>query len=383
MKIPFNRPHLTEKEFKYIKDAHSRWWLAGDGYYTKKCSIWLERKIVTKRALLTNSGTSALDIIAILADIKPSDEVIMPSFNFPSTANAAVLRRGVPVFVDIHPDTLNINEILIENAITPRTKAIFVVHYAGVGCEMDKILQIAKKHNLLVLEDAAHSFLAKYKNRYLGTIGDMGAFSFHETKNITSGEGGALLINNPKFIERAEIIREKGTNRTKFYRGEVDKYTWIDIGSSYLPSEITAAFLMAQLERAFQITKKRIRIWNKYNDALKHLEKKGYIKRPVIPDGCEHNGHLYYILVENLIVRNGLINFLKKRKISAPFHYVPLHSSPAGRKFGRFVGNMTITRKVSNNLLRLPLFYDLKENEVDHIVKSIYDFFKKIKSKYK
>lgn len=376
MKIPFNKPYLTEKEMKYIKHAHSLWWLAGDGYYTNKCHIWLEKTIGTKKALLTTSCTSALDMIAILIDIKPGDEVIMPSFNFPSTANAVVLRGGVPVFVDIREDTLNINEKQIENAITPKTRAIFVVHYAGVGCEMTTINKIAKRYNLLVLEDAAHGLLARFNGQYLGTLGHLGAFSFHETKNVTAGEGGTLLINDEKFIDRAEIIREKGTNRAKFYRGQVDKYTWVDIGSSYLPSEITAAFLAAQLERAFQITKKRVRIWNEYHEALKFLEKKGYIKRPFIPRSCEHNGHLYYILVENLKVRDGLINFLKKREILAPFHYIPLHTSPAGRKFGRFVGKMTITRKTSNNLLRLPLFYDIKDSEVDYVVKSIDDFFK-------
>lgn len=379
MKIPFNRPHLAGKEIEYIQIAHSKWWLAGDGYYTKKCHSWIEKITGTKKALLTTSCTSALDMMAILADIKPQDEVIMPSFNFPSMANAVVLRGGIPIFVDIREDTLNIDEKLIEAAITPKTRAIFVVHYAGIGCEMQVINKIAKKYKLLVLEDAAHGLLARYNGKYLGAIGHMGAFSFHETKNIISGEGGALLINDERLIERAEIIREKGTNRSKFFRGEIDKYTWVDIGSSYLPSEITSAFLMAQLNQAFKITKKRISIWNAYHRALEDLEKEGFIKRPTIPKNAEHNGHIYYILVESLKTREMLIEFLKRRKILAPFHYVPLHSSPAGKKYGKRIGRLSITKRVADKLFRLPLFYDLANREVEFVIKSIKDFFRKNK----
>lgn len=376
-KIPFNKPHLTHKEMGYINHAHSLGQLSGNGFYTKKCHDWLERSFSTKKALLTNSCTAAMEMMAILMNIKQGDEIVMPSFTFSSTANAVVLRGGIPVFVDIRPDTLNINEQLIENAITKKTKAIFVVHYAGVGCEMDKIKSIAKKHKLFVLEDAAQGILSKYKDQYLGTIGDMGAFSFHETKNIISGEGGALMVNNPAYIERAEIIREKGTNRDQFFRGQVDKYTWVDLGSSYLPGEITAAFLLAQFEQAHELTKKRLNIWTRYNKNLSELEKRGVLKRPMIPSYCEYNGHLFYIITENLKTRNKLIDFLKKRGILSVFHYIPLHSSPAGKKYARFIGDMGVTDKISETLLRLPLFYDITEKEIDYIVESIYDFFKK------
>ncbi len=376
-KIPFNKPHLTHKELGYISNAYSMGQLSGDGFYTQKCHQWLGKNIGSKKALLTHSCTAAMEMMAILINIKQGDEVIMPSFTFSSTANAIVLRGGIPVFVDIRPDTLNINEHLIENAITKKTKAIFVVHYAGVGCEMDKIKAIAKKHKLFVLEDAAQGILSKYKNQYLGTIGDMGAFSFHETKNIISGEGGALLINNSKFIDRAEIIREKGTNRDQFFRGQVDKYTWVDLGSSYLPGEMMAAFLLAQFEQARELTKKRLNIWKKYYKNLSVLEKRGVLKRPMIPSYCEYNGHLFYIITENLKTRNRLIDFLKTRGILSVFHYIPLHSSPAGKKYTRFVGDMEVTDKISNTLLRIPLFYDITEKEIDYIVKSINDFFKK------
>lgn len=375
-KIPFNKPHLTHKEMGYISYAHSLGQLSGDGYYTQACHQWLEKNLNTKKALLTNSCTAAMEMMTLILKIEPGDEVIMPSYTFPSTANAVVLRGGIPVFIDIRPDTLNINEKLIEAAITPKTKVIFVVHYAGVSCEMDTIRTIAKKHGLKVLEDAAQGFLSKYKDQYLGTIGEMGAFSFHETKNVISGEGGALLINDKSFIERAEVIREKGTNRNKFFRGEVDRYTWVDIGSSYLPGEITAAFLMAQLEKARRITKKRISVWNKYYMYLEDLEKAGFIKRPTVPKDCQHNGHLFYILTKNLKIRNQLIEFLKKRGILSVFHYVPLHSSPAGKKFTRHVGNMSITGNTSDTLIRLPLFYDITNMEVEYIVKSIENFFK-------
>lgn len=376
-KIPFNKPHLTSKELTYISYAHSSGQLSGDGYYTGKCHDWLEKNLTVKKALITTSCTSAMDMMAILINIKPGDQVIMPSFTFSSTANAICLRGGTPVFVDIRADTLNLDENLIEEAITPKTRAIFAVHYAGVGCEMDKIKAIAKKYNLYILEDAAQGFLAKYKDRYLGTIGDMGAFSFHETKNVTSGEGGALLINNPKFIGRAEIIREKGTNRNQFFRGEVDRYTWMDIGSSYLPGEITAAFLLAQLKKANKIHTKRIKIWNHYHQRLKHLEEGGYLRRPIIPQSIEHNGHLYYILTENAIVRNGLINFLKRKGVLAIFHYIPLHSSPAGKRYGRSAGKMKNTDFISDTLIRLPLFYSLNESQMEYIIKQITNFFKK------
>lgn len=376
-KIPFNKPHLTGKEAEYITHAYSLGQLSGDGYYSQKCHTWLEHNIGVKKALLVHSCTTALDMMAMLINIQPKDEVIMPSFNFTSTANAVVLRGGIPVFIDIRPDTLNMDEKLIEEAITPKTKAIFVVHYAGVGCEMDTIQKIAKKHDLFVLEDAAQGFLSKYKNKYLGTIGEMGAYSFHETKNVISGEGGALIINDSSFIEKAEIIREKGTNRNKFFRGQVDKYTWVDTGSSYLPGEITAAFLMAQLDEAQVITQKRIQIWNEYHKKLEPLEKAGLIKRPIIPKDCEHNGHLYYILTQNLETRNKLIEFLKEKGILSVFHYVPLHSSPAGKKYCRYVGNLSVTNTISDTLIRLPLFFDITSKEINYVVELIKKFFEK------
>lgn len=381
-KIPFNKPHLTHKEMGYISHAHSLGQLAGDGFYTKKCHVWIEDNLHAKKCLLTHSCSAALEVIAILSRVKRGDEVIMPSFTFVTTANAFVMRGAVPVFVDVREDTLNIDERLIENAITSKTKAIVAVHYAGISCEMDTINKIAKKHNLLVLEDAAQGFLSQYKGRYLGTLGDIGAISFHETKNIISGEGGALIVNNKKFIERAEIIREKGTDRSKFMKGEVDKYTWVDIGSSYLPGEIIAAFLYAQLEMACKITKRRMGIWNKYHKKLENLEKNGLIKRPFIPSYVQYNGHLYYVITENLQVRNKLISFLKKRGILAPFHYVPLHSSPAGKRYTRFVGTMEVTDKITNTLIRLPLFYDITDKEIEYIVQSIYDFFQIWQRKY-
>lgn len=375
-KIPFNKPYLTNKEMVYIHNAHSIGQLSGDGFYTQKCHQWLEKNIITKKAFLTHSCTAAMEMMTILIDIKRGDEVIMPSFTFSSTANAVVLRGGVPVFVDIRPDTLNINEQLIEEAITSKTKAIFVVHYGGIGCEMNVIQKIAKKYKLFLLEDAAQGFLSKYKGKNLGTIGDMGTFSFHETKNIISGEGGALLINNSSFIERAEIIREKGTNRTQFLKGVVDKYTWVDVGSSYLPGEMIAAFLMAQFEKAKVITKRRIKIWNNYHESFKSLEESGYLRRPFIPESVEYNGHLYYLLLESLTIRDKFIEFLRRKSILSIFHYIPLHSSPAGKKYGRFVGNMVVTKKISDTLIRLPLFFGLTDSEAEYITKSINDFFK-------
>lgn len=373
--IPFNKPHLTKKEFIYIKDAHLRGHLAGDGFYTKQVHELLERSLGIKKALLTHSCTAALEMMAILSKVKPGDEVIMPSFTFVSTANAFVLRGARPVFVDIRPDTLNINEKLIENAITKKTKAIVPVHYAGVSCEMDTIMAIAKKNKLLVLEDAAQGLLATYKGRKLGTIGHLGAYSFHETKNIISGEGGALAINDKRFIDRAEIIREKGTNRSKFFRGQVDKYTWVDIGSSFLPSEVIAAFFLAQFERAESINRKRIKIWNMYHTHLEDLEKKGLLRRPIVPDNIVHNGHLYYIILENLTTRTKFLDYLKTKGILSVFHYIPLHSSPAGKKYGKTAGRLPITNKVSDTLVRLPLFYDLEENEQENILRTIKNFF--------
>jgi dTDP-4-amino-4,6-dideoxygalactose transaminase len=361
--VPFNKPYLTGDEIEYIKQSHAVGNLSGDGFYTKESSAWLEQKTKTKKALLTHSCTAALEMAALLADIQPGDEVIMPSYTFVSTANAFVLRGGVPVFVDIRPDTLNINENLIEAAITSRTKAIVPVHYAGVACEMDTIMQIAKKYNLLVIEDAAQGVMSSYKGKALGAIGHIGAYSFHETKNIISGEGGAILINEEEFSLRAEIIREKGTNRSQFYRGQVDKYTWQDIGSSYLPGEDTAAFLLAQLECAEEITQKRMAIWNKYHQAFEHLELEGFIRRPTIPEGCAHNAHMYYVILNSLTERTELISAFKSHNIHPVFHYIPLHSAPGGIKFGRVSGSMENTNAVSDRLLRLPLWVGLDEDQ--------------------
>ncbi len=375
IRIPFNKPHLTGRELSYIRDAHARRQLSGDGFYTKQCREWMEDTFGCTLSLLTHSCTAALEMIAILSDIEPGDEVIMPDYTFVSTANAFVLRGGVPVFVDIRRDTLNIDEKLIEAAITPKTRAIMVVHYAGVGCEMDPILALANKYKLLVVEDAAQGFYATYKDRYLGTIGDMGAFSFHETKNVIAGEGGALLLNKPKYVERAQIIREKGTNRTKFFQGKIDKYTWVDIGSSYLPGELISSFLLAQLERAVAINRKRIALWNEYHKGLADLEERGHLRRPIVPAYVGHNGHLYYILTRNAKERVGLIDFLKKHGILAVTHYVPLHSSPGGKRFSRFVGDMDVTNRTADTLVRLPLFYDLTSKEQVDVIDCIHDFY--------
>jgi dTDP-4-amino-4,6-dideoxygalactose transaminase len=358
--IPFNKIYLTGQEITNIHRSHETGNLSGDGAFTKKASLWLESNTQTKKALITHSCTAALEMSAILADIQAGDEVIMPSYTFVSTANAFVLRGAVPVFVDIRADTLNIDETLIEAAITPRTKAIVPVHYAGVGCEMDTILQIAKKYNLLVIEDAAQGIMSTYKGRALGAIGDIGTYSFHETKNIISGEGGAILINNPEFAMRAEIIREKGTNRSQFYRGQVDKYTWQDMGSSYLPGEDVAAFLCAQLDNAKEITKKRMAIWQTYHDALAELEQKGDLRRPIVPAECVHNAHMYYILLDSLAQRTQLIEKFKKQDIHPVFHYIPLHSAPAGLKYARTQGDLIHTNSLSERLLRLPLWIGLE-----------------------
>lgn len=374
MGIDFNKPFTTGKEFRYIAEAIQNSHLSGDGVFTKKCHLWLEDKIKCARAFLTHSCTAALEMSAILAGIGPGDEVIMPSYTFVSTANPFVLRGGVPVFVDIRPDTLNIDEKKIEAAITPRTKAIVPVHYAGVGCEMDVIMEIARKHNLIVIEDVAHGIMSSYKGRPLGSFGHMAALSFHETKNVISGEGGALLVNDRKFIERAEVIREKGTNRSKFFRGEVDKYSWVDIGSSYLPSDILAAFLWAQLEKAHHITKKRLDIWGQYHNALAQAEKRGLLRRPVVPDHCSHNAHMYYILVKDIGARSALLGCLKSRGINAVFHYVPLHSSPAGRRYGRADGSLAVTDEVSARVVRLPLWINIGKENISRIVSCVCEY---------
>lgn len=372
--IHFNKPFVIENELKYIQDAIDKGILRGDGIYTKKCHALLEERLNCKKALLTHSCTAALEMAALLLDLQPKDEIIMPSYTFVSTANAFVLRGAVPVFVDIREDTLNINEELIEQAITEKTKAICVVHYAGVACEMDKILEIAKKHNLVVVEDAAQALGSYYKGKPLGTIGDIGCFSFHETKNIISGEGGAIIINNDKYIERAEIIREKGTNRSKFFRGQVDKYTWVDIGSSFLPSDMVAAFLYSQLENMDRINQKRHNIWNEYDKFFKQYD--SIIRRPLIPGNCSHNAHMYYILFNNLDTRSNFIKFMKENDILTPFHYIPLHSSPAGKKYGKTFGNMDITNRISDTLVRLPMFYELSAEQMQKIKKTAGQFIK-------
>ena len=368
--IPFNKPFLTGRELEYLTNAHNSHHLSGDGSFTKKCHAWLEAYSGSGRALLTHSCTAALEMSAILADIQPGDEVIMPSYTFVSTANAFVLRGGVPVFVDIRPDTLNIDENLIEAAITPRTKAIVPVHYAGVACEMDTIMAIAKRHNLLVVEDAAQGVMSSYKGRPLGAIGHMGTYSFHETKNVISGEGGALLVNDARFAERAEIIREKGTNRSLFFRGQVDKYTWVDIGSSYLPSEIIAAFLWAQLEDAQAITAKRMTIWQNYHHALAGLEATGKLRRPTVPADCTHNAHMYYVLLDSLAKRTEVIARLKLSGINSVFHYVPLHSSPAGMKYGRASGQLPNTVALADRLVRLPIWLGMGDGQ-DQVISEL------------
>jgi dTDP-4-amino-4,6-dideoxygalactose transaminase len=368
--IPFNRPYLTGSELTYIEQAHANGHLAGNGLFSKQCAAWLEDRVGSEKALLTHSCTAALEMAAILADIQPGDEVIMPSFTFVSTANAFVLRGATPVFVDIRPDTLNIDETRIEAAITPRTRAIVPVHYAGVGCDMDTILDIARRHDLLVIEDAAQSLLARYRDRPLGGLGHLAALSFHETKNIISGEGGALLINDPRFIERAEVIWEKGTNRSRFLRGQTDKYTWVDLGSSFLPGEITAAFLRAQMERADEISARRVAIWNRYHAGLESLEAAGVVRRPILPADCTPNGHMYHLLLSNLEARTAFIDRLRGKDIQAVFHYVPLHSSPFGRAAARTVGDMSVTDDVSDRLVRLPLWLGIEEH-LDDVIREV------------
>ncbi len=373
MTIPFNKPFTCGKEFEYIKQAIVNMHLSGNGEFTKRCQAWIELKTRCSKALLTHSCTAALEMAAILADIQPGDEVIMPSYTFVSTANAFVLRGGVPVFVDIRPDTLNLDETKIEAAITSKTKAIVPVHYAGVGCEMDRIMAIANQHNLWVIEDAAQGLMASYRSKPLGSIGHLAAVSFHETKNVISGEGGALLINHPSLMDRAEILWEKGTNRSSFFRGEVDKYTWVDIGSSYLPSDIIAAFLWAQLEIADSITDKRQSVWSQYHAAFDDLEQESKIQRPNIPEHCIANAHMYYLLLPNAASRNDLIKYLKQRNVHAVFHYVPLHSSPAGLRYGRTSGTLINTDQISERLLRLPLWIEMTSGEIEKIISTVYE----------
>ena len=373
--IYFNNPPFVGKELEYVRQAVNNQKICGDGPFTKKCSQWIEEKTGTAKALLTTSCTHATEMAALLMDIKPGDEVIMPSYTFVSTADAFVLRGAKAVFVDIRPDTMNIDENLIENAITERTKAIVPVHYAGVSCEMDKIMEIALKYNLKIVEDAAQGILSTYKGKMLGTIGDFGCYSFHETKNYSMGEGGALLIRDPDYIEKAEIVREKGTNRSKFFRGQFDKYTWVDAGSSYLPSDLNAAYLWAQLEQADKIFDNRMKTWKLYYELLLDLQEQGVISLPVVPENCTHNAHMFYIKTKDLDERTRLIDFLKEQGILAVFHYIPLHTAPAGRKFGVFCGEDRYTTKESERLVRLPMYYGLEEEKVVYIVNKIKDFY--------
>ena len=375
VRISFNRPPFVGKETEYIKEAvEKNGMICGDGPFTKKCSQWMKERFQTKNVLLTTSCTHALEMAAFLADIQPGDEVIMPSYTFVSTADAFVLRGATCVFVDIRPDTMNIDETKIEEAITEKTKAIVPVHYAGVSCAMDEIMAIAKKYNLKVVEDAAQGVNAFYKGKALGTIGDFGCYSFHETKNYSMGEGGAILFQDDRYLEPAEILREKGTNRSQYFRGQIDKYTWVGYGSSYLQSDMNAAYLWAQLEEADKINDKRLSIWNFYHEELKELEDKGVLERPYIPEYATHNAHMYYIKVKDLRVRTKLLAYLKERGILSVFHYVPLHSATAGKKFGRFHGEDVYTTKESERLCRLPMYYSLSLEEAAEVVKALKEF---------
>lgn len=377
--IPFNKPPYTGNEDKYILESIKSNKISGDGPFTKKCTQWFEEKLQCKKVLLTTSCTHALEMAAILLDIKEGDEVIMPSYTFVSTANAFVLRGAKIVFVDIRPDTMNIDETKIEEAITPETKVIVPVHYAGVSCEMDTIMELANKYNLFVVEDAAQGMMSTYKGKALGTIGHLGAYSFHETKNYSSaGEGGLLIINDDRFKDRAEIIREKGTNRSQFFRGMVDKYTWVDVGSSYLMNDVSAAYLWGNLEKVDEINKNRLSTWNKYYYGLKELENQGLIELPLIPKDCIHNAHMFYFKVKDIDIRTNLINYLKDNEILAVFHYVPLHSSPAGLKFGVFNGEDNYTTSESERLARLPMYFNIEDNCIDKIIKTIIEYFKKV-----
>lgn len=373
--INFNEPPFVPTAFGYMKEAVENNKICGDGPYTKKCNQWIEERTGTQKALLTTSGTTALEMAAILCDIQPGDEVILPSYTFSSTATAFVLAGAKLVFVDVRSDTMNIDEAKIEDAITDKTKAIVVVHYAGVSCDMDTIMDIAKRHDLKVVEDAAQGVMSTYNGRALGTIGDFGCFSFHETKNYSMGEGGALLINDPSKNEAAEILREKGTNRAKFFRGQIDKYTWVDYGSSYLPSDLNAAYLWSQLEVADEINDDRLATWHKYHEAFKPLEEAGKVQLPVIPDGCVHNAHMYYMKCKDLEERTALIDFLKDNGVYSVFHYIPLHSAPAGEKFGRFNGIDEVTTKDSERLIRLPMYYGLPSEDSDLVINKVLEFY--------
>lgn len=373
--ITFNVPPYEEKAMEYISECVKNQKICGDGAYTRRCNEWIEERTGTAKCLLTTSCTHATEMAALLAGIKEGDEVIMPSYTFVSTADAFVLRGAVPVFVDIRPDTLNIDENLIEAAITEKTRAIVPVHYAGVACEMDKIMELAEKYHLLVIEDAAQGVMASYKGKALGAIGDFGCFSFHETKNYSMGEGGALLIRDPKNIEDAEIIREKGTNRSKFYRGQIDKYTWVNYGSSYLPSDMNAAYLYAQLEKADEINQARLACWNRYYENLTPLMEQGRLELPVVPKGCVHNAHMFYIKTADVVERTALIDYLKEHRVHSVFHYIPLHISPAGQRFGRFHGEDKYTTRESERLTRLPMFYGLTLEQVDYICEQVKNFY--------
>lgn len=374
--ITFNVPPYCGKEKEYVGQAIDNHKICGDGEFTKRCSKWIEERTGTEKALLTTSCTHATEMAALLSDIQPGDEVIMPSYTFVSTADAFVLRGAKAVFVDIRPDTMNIDETKIEAAITKKTKAIVPVHYAGIACEMDTIMDIARRYNLLVIEDAAQGVMSTYKGKALGTIGDYGCYSFHETKNYSMGEGGALLIKNADMIESAEILREKGTNRSKFFRGQIDKYTWVNYGSSYLPSELNAAYLWAELEMADEINENRLNSWNHYYEGLKELADSGRIELPVIPEGCVHNAHMFYIKAKDLEERTKLIAYMKENGIGCVFHYIPLHSAPAGRKFGRFSGEDKYTTKESERLMRLPMYYGLKSDDISYVIETIKKFYK-------
>lgn len=373
--INFNVPPFIGKEFEYMKEAVNNHKICGDGPFTKKCDAWMEKRFGTPKALLTTSGSSALDMAALLCNINPGDEVILPSFTFSSTANSFVLAGAKLVFVDIRPDTMNIDETKIEDAITGKTKVICPVHYAGIACEMDTIMSIAQKYNLMVVEDAAQGVMSTYKGKALGTIGDFGCYSFHETKNYSAGEGGAILINNSEYIEKAEILREKGTNRAQFYRGQVAKYNWVDFGDSYLQSDLNAAYLWAQLEMADEINENRLATWNSYYKAFKPLERMGVVELPKVPNGCEHNAHMFYLKMKNLETRQAYIKFMRENDIGCVFHYVPLHSAPAGLKFGRFVGEDRYTTSESDRLVRLPMYYNLAKDDLLTVIDKTNEFF--------
>ena len=375
--IDFNKPPYVGNELEYIRQAVENRKICGDGPFTKRCNAWLEERFHAQKALLTTSGTTALDMAMLLCELKPGDEVILPSYTFSSTATAAVLAGARLVFVDVRPDTMNIDETKIEAAITERTKVIVVMHYAGVACEMDTIMDLARRHGLMVVEDAAQGVMSTYKGRALGTIGDFGCYSFHETKNYSMGEGGALIINNEAYNERAEILREKGTNRSKFFRGQVDKYTWVDFGDSYLPSELNAAYLWAQLLHADEINENRLTSWQRYREAFQPLVEAGKIELQTIPEGCVHNAHMFYLKCKNLEERTEFIRFLKENDILAVFHYIPLHSAPAGEKFGRFDGEDIYTTAESERLVRLPMYYGLTEDDQNKVIAKVLEFYEK------